>query len=157
MNDGAARGTAAPDSSAEIRSRLIGTWRLVSFHEERNSGEIVSPTEDQGQLIYTAEGRMSAQLMHASRARFAKGDWREATAEERVRAWLEYFAYYGTFSIDEEKRAVIHHVEGSSFPNLVGTRQVRYFRFEGERLVLNADGEWGKVQAVWEKIASSNS
>lgn len=152
MTDASARG-----SSAEIRSRLIGAWRLVSLHEERSDGETIAPVEDQGQLIYTADGRMSAQLMQANRTRFAKGDWREATAEERVRAWLEYFGYYGAFSIDEKNKAVIHHVEGSSFPNLVGTKQVRYFRFDGERLVLNADADWGKVQAVWEKIDSSNS
>ncbi|HKF53440.1 MAG TPA: lipocalin-like domain-containing protein [Candidatus Acidoferrales bacterium] len=151
MNDATARG-----SSVEVRARLIGTWRLVSFHEELSDGEIVSPTEDQGQLIYTAEGRMSAQLMQSNRARFGKGDWREATDEERARAWLEYFGYYGTFSIDEEKKAVIHHVEGSSFPNLVGSKQVRYFRFEGKCLVLNADSGWGKVRAVWEKVGSSN-
>jgi len=150
-------GDTTDDSLADIRARLIGTWRLVSLHEERSDGQIINPVEDHGQLIYTAAGRMSAQLMQGNRARFTKGDWREATDEERVRAWLEYFGYYGTFSIDEKNKAVIHHVEGSSFPNLVGTRQVRYFRFDGERLVLNADGDWGKVQAVWEKIGSSSS
>lgn len=109
--------------------------------------------EAKGQLIYSAEGRMSAHLVSANMARFAKADWRAATAEERARAWLEYFGYYGGFSIDEEKKAVIHHVEGGSFPNMVGTEQVRYFRFEGERLVLNAETPWGKVQVVWEKLS----
>jgi hypothetical protein len=149
MSDAAARG-----SSTDIRARLIGAWRAVSWYEKTSDGQLVYPLgkEAKGQLIYTANGRMSAQLVSASMVKFAKGDWREATVEERAKAWLEYFGYYGGFSIDEEKQAVIHHVEGSAFPNLVGTKQVRCFRFEGERLVLDADTAWGKVQVVWEKI-----
>lgn len=150
MNDSAAR-----TFSADVRARLIGAWRAVSWHEKDAEGNFVFPMgeEAKGQLIYTAEGRMSAHLVSANMTRFAKADWRTATAEERARAWLEYFGYYGSFSIDEEKKAVIHHVEGGSFPNMVGTEQVRYFRFEGERLTLNADTAWGKVQVVWERIS----
>jgi len=47
---------------------------------------------------------------------------------------------------------VIHHVEGSWFPNLLNTKQTRHFQFEGSRLVLNADTEWGQVQIVWERM-----
>jgi hypothetical protein len=45
----------------------------------------------------------------------------------------------------------VHHIEGSWFPNLIGTDQVRYFRFEGDQIVLDADTEWGQVRIVWEK------
>lgn len=149
MNDGAARG-----SLAEIRTRLIGAWRAVSWYEEDAEGNLSYPLgkEAKGQLIYTVEGRMSAQLVSANMTKFAKPDWRVATVEERAKAWMEYFGYYGAFTIDEDKEAVIHHVEGSAFPNLIGTKQVRYFRFEGEQLFLNADTAWGKVQVEWEKI-----
>ncbi|MGB7764292.1 MAG: lipocalin-like domain-containing protein, partial [Candidatus Acidiferrales bacterium] len=44
----------------------------------------------------------------------ARDDSREATAEERARAWLDYFGYFGSYSIDAEKNAVTHHVEGSA-------------------------------------------
>jgi hypothetical protein len=148
MNDAAAR------SSADIRTRLIGAWQAVSWYEKDADGNFFYPLGEKanGQLIYTSEGRMSAQLVSANMAKFANSDWRVATVEERAKAWMEYFGYYGPFTIDEEKQAVIHHVEGSAFPNLIGTKQVRYFRFEGEQLVLNADTPWGKVQVVWEKI-----
>ncbi|MGC1105456.1 MAG: lipocalin-like domain-containing protein [Candidatus Acidiferrales bacterium] len=154
MSDG------APQTSVQdIRARLIGAWRLLSLHETLTDGEVVySLGEDaQGQLLYSAEGRMSAQLMRAKTHRFANDDMREATPEERASAWLDYFGYFGTYSIDAERNAVTHHVEGSSFPNLNGSKQVRSFRFEGERLVLDADTSWGKVQAVWQKIAPQNS
>lgn len=62
---------------------------------------------------------------------------------------MEYFGYFGTFSIDTERCAVIHHVRGSWFPNVEGRDQVRIFRFEDDRVVLDADIAWGKVRIVW--------
>ncbi|MGB6877553.1 MAG: lipocalin-like domain-containing protein [Candidatus Acidiferrales bacterium] len=154
MSNGASR-----TSVQDIRARLIGAWRLLSMHETLTHGKVVYPfgEDARGQLMYSAEGRMSAQLMRAKMPRFAKDDTREATPEERASAWLDYFGYFGTYLIDPERNAVIHHVEGSSFPNFNGSEQVRFFRFEGERLVLDADAAWGQMQAVWEKIASRNS
>ncbi|MFZ0640059.1 MAG: lipocalin-like domain-containing protein [Candidatus Acidiferrales bacterium] len=151
MSDGASR-----TSVQDIRARLIGAWGLLSMREMGADGKVVYPLgEDaQGQIMYSAEGRMSAQLMRAKTPRFAKDDTREATSEERARAWRDYFGYFGSYSIDAERNAVIHHVEGSWFPNLNGSEQVRVFRFEGERLVLDADTPWGKVQAVWERVPS---
>jgi hypothetical protein len=150
----------APRTSLQdIRARLIGAWRLVSLREISADGKVVYPLgEDaRGQIMYSVEGRMSAQLTRAQTERFANDDSREATSEERASAWFDYFGYFGTYSIDAERNVVTHHVEGSSFPNLNGSKQIRHFRFEGERLVLDADAAWGKVQAVWEKISSRNS
>ena len=146
---------AARSSSAQIRARLIGTWRAVSMREWDADGQLSYPLGEEvsGQLIYTADGKMSAHLTRSNMARFAKSDLRDATVEERAQAWLDYVGYYGRFSIDEKKQAVIHHVEGSWFPNMTGSKQIRYFRFEKERLVLNADIEGSKVQVVWEKIS----
>lgn len=148
MSDAAALG-----SSAQIRARLIGTWRAISMREWDANGQLSYPLgkEVNGQLIYTADGRMSANLTRSKMAKFAKSDLYDATVEERAKAWLDYVGYYGRFSIDEKKQAVIHHVEGSWFPNMTGSRQIRYFRLEKERLVLNADIEGSKIQVVWEK------
>ena len=68
-------------------------------------------------------------------------------------AWVNYFGYFGTYSVDEENKVVIHRLEGSWFPNLVGTEQIRYYRFEGKHLVLEAKTPWGNVRIVWEKYA----
>jgi hypothetical protein len=95
---------------------------------------------------------MSAQLMRPNQPSFASKDWREATAGEKATAWGNYFGYFGTYTIDEQAGTVVHHIEGSWFPNLMGTDQIRHFRFEGERIVLDADTEWEQVQIVWEKI-----
>lgn len=134
----------------------MGAWRLLSWSEYRSAVEVAYPLGEGaiGQILYSPEGRVSAQLMSADVSRFAHEDWRVASAAEKAATWGKYFGYFGTFSIDEARGAVIHHIEGSWFPNLLGTDQVRFFHFEDERLVLDAETNWGKVRIEWEKISS---
>ncbi len=44
--------------------------------------------------------------------------------------------YFGRYEIDEQLATVTHIVEGSLFPNWVGSQQVRYYQFEEDRLTL---------------------
>jgi Lipocalin-like domain len=143
-------------TAPRIRERLLGAWQLVSWSEHPSEGKVTYPLGEgaRGQIIYSPEGRVAAQLMSVDMSRFAHEDWRVASSGEKAAAWGKYFGYFGTFSIDDVRGAVIHHIEGSWFPNLVGTDQVRFFRFEEERLVLDADTNWGKVRIEWEKISS---
>ena len=94
-------------------------------------------------------------LVKADRTTFASEDWRDAYDTEGARAFKEYFGYFGTYSIDQKKRAVIHHIEGAWFPNLLGTNQVRVFQFVGDQLVLDADTEWGKVRIEWKRAKNA--
>lgn len=75
----------------------------------------------------------------------------KATTEEIVAAWRGYVGYFGTYTIDEKASTVTHHVEGASFPNFVGTNQVRHYRFEGDRLILQADTASGHATIVWKR------
>lgn len=145
------------EDTAPIASHLHGSWRLISWEERDSTGRVSYPLGPHaiGQIMYTPDGRMFAQLMRPDSGRFASEDWRKATPEEKSAAWGNYFGYFGTFSIDPDNKAIVHHIEGSWFPNLVGTDQIRYFRLEGDRLLLDADTEWGKVHIVWQKVASS--
>jgi len=136
------------------RDRLLGSWRLLTWEIHSSTGEVTYPlgADAAGQLTYDMDGRVSAQLARRRQPRFASDDWRRATVEEKARAWSGYFGYFGTYTIDEDAQAVTHHVEGSWFPNLVGSDEVRYFRFERDQLVLDADTAWGRVRIIWEKI-----
>jgi hypothetical protein len=134
---------------------LPGSWRLISCTEHGADGSVVYPMgpDAVGQLIYDRAGRMSAQMVESGQRRFADDDLRRATDEEKAAAWGRYFGYFGTYTVDETSQTVTHHIEGSAFANLVGTDQVRKYRREGRRLILEADAAWGQVRAVWEKIA----
>jgi hypothetical protein len=107
--------------------------------------------------MYDESGRMSAQLMRTNQARFASDDWRQATPDQKASAWSSYFGYFGSYTVDECANAVIHHVEGSWFPNLVGEDQKRYYRLDREQLLLDATTPWGEVRIVWEKIRNTSA
>ncbi|HZV76962.1 MAG TPA: lipocalin-like domain-containing protein [Candidatus Babeliales bacterium] len=140
-------------NATQVREKLVGSWRFISSVAE---GESSLGDDPVGQLMYDASGRVSAQLMRRNQARFQSEDWRQATSEEKTAAWSGYFGYFGTYTIDASAGTVTHHVEGSSFPNLVGTDQVRTWSFDGNRLELFADAPWGPVSIVWEKITLSS-
>jgi hypothetical protein len=143
-------------TSEDVRSALIGAWRLVGWREVRSDGTIDYPLgpDAEGQLMYARSGRMSAQLVRPGQERFASDDWRQATMEERSAAWPNYFGYFGTFRVDDERQAVVHEIEGGWFPNLERTEQLRHYRFDDGRLNLAADTPWGHVEIVWERVQS---
>jgi hypothetical protein len=141
------------DSSLDIRNRILGAWTLVECVELHSDGSRTYPLGDDatGQLLYTPDGHVAAQLCSGSRQNFASNDWREAGTEEAARAFREYFGYFGTFSIDVSRELIAHHVEASLFPNLTGGDQLRHYRFEEERLILDADTAWGQIRIVWRR------
>jgi hypothetical protein len=116
---------------------------------------VSSPLGDDpvGLLLYDASGIVSAQLMRRNRHCFEDDDWLHATDAEKAAAWSGYFGYFGTYTIDESAGTITHHIEGSWFPNLVGTEQVRQYSLDGTRLTLHADTPWGHVSIVWEKVS----
>lgn len=138
---------------SSIKERLLGAWTLVEWSEQPPDGPKAFPLGEDaiGQLVYTADGHVAAQLARHGRRPFLSADWREADREDAARAFKEYFGYFGTFSIDAERHVVTHHVQGSWFPNLEGRDQERRYRFEKDLLILDADTDWGKVRIVWRK------
>jgi hypothetical protein len=139
---------ASPLAAQPIEQRFRGAWMLI-LYEQRKPGAAVSYPMGQdalGRLSYDSDGRMAAQLSRRDRPRFASQSRYEGTAEEVRAAYNGFLAYYGPYRIDEKKGTVTHHVECCSFPNWVGTDQVRRFEFDGEKLVLYAPGD---LKLVW--------
>jgi len=78
---------------------------------------------------------------------------------EGIRANYEgYVSYYGSYEFDNENGFIIHHVEGSLFPNWEGQGLKRFFELSGNRLKMNTPptlwGGGGEVVAtlIWERI-----
>ena len=143
-------------SNDDIRDRLIGAWELVTWQSIDEDGSVDYPLGDDavGELVYDGSAdRVSAQLVAVDQPRFASDDWQQASVEERSAAWPNYFGYFGTFTIDEQAATVTHRIASGWFPNLVGTDQVRRFRFEDDDLVLDAHTTWGRVRIVWRKLS----
>lgn len=112
------------ENIAQTSNRLIGAWRLVSW-ESIADGKSSFPFGDgaSGLLVYTDTGHMFVFLSQPNREPFSQAEAKAGTAAEKVAAFDACFAYAGTFVVDEER--VIHRVEQCTFPNWIGTEQVR--------------------------------
>ena len=136
--------------------RIVGTWRLISAETFDGQGNPVL-TYDDGILQYTASGHMSAQLYRKSRPKFAAKEWYDASDAEIRSAFVGYAAYFGTFEIREAESSVVHRVVGSLFPNWEGGEQQRFYRFDGDRLILStAPGmvtdQRAGARLIWERV-----
>jgi len=114
---------------------LVGAWQLQSA-EFRFADGRVARAYDSGLLVYTADGYMSAQLMRAERPAFDAADRLGGTPDQIVAAYQGYRAYAGTYTIDDAARTVTHHSVWNLLPNEVGADQMRFFEFDGARLIL---------------------
>lgn len=121
-----------------IGTRIIGTWKLVSWTYTDDQGHTVPYLGNgaEGILMYDQHGYMNAQLMRGGRAPFAMPGFADGTPEETWVAFNSYLAYYGRY-YETQPGEIIHEVEGSLFPNWVGQRQVRYATVIGDRLTLH--------------------
>lgn len=124
---------------------VIGAWELLDFEVHFGDGrEPVSPfgRDAQGQLVYSASGKMSAVLSAAKRAelpierleRAAK-----APPQSKADAFDTYLSYAGRYRV--ENGNVHHEVELALVPNIVGLEQVRRAHLDEDVLTLSYDVE----------------
>lgn len=105
-----------------------------------------------GRILYLKNRQMSAQVMGSRLDLLANFEPEEASTEEAARAWRNYIGYWGTYTVDAAAGVVIHTVQGAWFPNWVGLKQVRKYRFTGDQLTLEADSPAWQATLVWQRI-----
>lgn len=115
---------------------LVGTFRLVSVEHTDEQGVVGRPFGDApiGYMTYTPDGYMFVIMMEADRPDFPGGDILGGTVEERAAAFSSASSFVGRFRTDGDE--VTYDLVAATFPNWVGTTQVRRFEFDGDRLVL---------------------
>ena len=141
----------AEADDAELRRKIVGTWKLVSVtYEDQATGERTSlyGEHPRGVQIATPEGRWLALMT-------AEGRGVPNTDNERAQALKTMIAYTGRYRVDNGN--VITKVEAAWNEAWVGTEQVRAVRFEGDRLNLqsppmphpNIGGRTVRVIVAW--------
>ncbi len=73
--------------------------------------------------------------MHDPRPMFAENGL-TATRDELRNAYFGYYAYWGTYTINEAERTVEHSLQSSLRPPEVGIKYKRSLLFDGTKLVL---------------------
>jgi hypothetical protein len=145
--------------AADLRTRFIGVWRLVSCERRWADGRVDYPygPAPVGRITYDKAGRMSAQLMTPGRKTTVPAGMNmvlgKASTEEMREALAGFASYFGTFDVDEKAQTVIHHVQAALVPSWVGTDLRRTYRFSGNRLALTASLGSTVTELIWEREA----
>src|SRR5262245_58638606 len=148
--------TQTAKARSAIADKFVGAWKLVAFE-----GQQVPKRDRVGLIMYDTTGHMAVQIMPLDRPKFASGNRLQGTQDEIRAAFNGYAAYFGPYEVNESEGIVIHHLEGSIFPNEVGGDNIRYYEFSGDRLTLiptsMVDGKLtpkssATVRLIWERV-----
>lgn len=121
------------------REHLVGSWSLLRWAIEYPDGRAATMPfgpDAAGLLVYAADGWMTATMCRALRTALAEGAGAAASAASRAVAFSEYLSYAGRWEL--RGADIVHHVEWSMNPSLIGTLQVRNARLDEGRLELDA-------------------
>jgi len=116
---------------------LVGTWRVVRFCDQDSSGASVDPLgpNPAGYFVYTPTGQVSIQAMRTPPAGPLAGEPVRLGSLGDLRPF--YFGYFGTYTILSDS-TVVHHVQGGTLPDYIGTDQFRTYRIRGDTLSIGA-------------------
>jgi len=145
----------------DVAQKLVGAWRLVSV-EGTDATFHFAFDHPTGIITYDRSGWMSVQIdVKGIRKPFVNGP-AAGTDDEKVAAFDNYIAYYGTYTLDLKAQTITHHVEDATPPNWRGVSNVRWFEFQGDdRLLLipREDGKGGVIdrknatyKLLWERV-----
>ena len=150
-------GGTAPAPGRDAAAWIIGTWRLVlaDYKPDSKSPWMHAYGEHpRGYIVYDSTGHMFVQVCNdPPTPPFASGDDYKPTAHEAETAYAHFVAYFGTYSVDQARHVLTHHVEGSLLPSFTGTDQERPYTLHGDRLELTDGKTW---RAVWERVRPPN-
>ena len=137
-----------------LKDRLIGTWALVSWEQQKSDGSKVhrygaNPT---GIAFFDSGGRYIITVMRSDRANYASNALWQGTAEENKATASGTITYFGTYSVTEAYSSIAIHIEGSSFPNWNGAKQERIVALTGDQLTLTVRPPSGEtVDVIWKR------
>jgi hypothetical protein len=126
-----------------LQDELVGTFELVGLESRHSDGVITRPYGDHpiGIFMFGASGRFSVQV----------------TAPETIPP-TNYLAMFGTYVVEDDRRAFILTPRGASDPQLLGTEVLRHVTLDGELAVFNTpttdvDGVEVTTYITWRRVA----
>jgi hypothetical protein len=133
--------------------RIVGSWKLVSVMYEDQHTKALTPVfgdHPRGCQIATADGRWIALATPSDRPV-------PTTDAQRAQAFRSMIAYCGRYRIEGNK--ITTKVEAAWNEAWVGGEQVRYVRFEGDKLFIesppmahpNLDNRMVRVIVTWQR------
>ena len=133
---------AQAQSQDEIANRFVGAWRLVSYAQRLVDGTTRASPLTAGYIIYTDTNHMCAVLTNPNRPKWKLSSPYATTTDqaEGLSAIQGADAYCSRVEVHAQEGFVLHLVEDSVRPNLVGVIRKRWFTFDGpNRVALRID------------------
>jgi len=147
------------------RQSLVGAWRLKRIERLGANGPIVEPfyqSDSDGLIVYDASGWMSVQILGRHRPSIETPAQRTGSPTEQtnqpIKAALldSYYAYFGTWQVDEATRTVTHQISGALYPDETGMRYAQQVSFEDDCMIFSiSDQKNGQVivrRKVWQRV-----
>ena len=136
-----------------LRKQIVGLWTLVSVVYEDQATKERTPVlgeKPRGRQLATADGRWLALVT-------AEGRPVPKTDEQRAQALRTMISYSGRYRVEDGR--VITKVEIAWNEAWVGGEQIRFIRFEGDRLFIesppmphpNVNNKVVKVIVIWDR------
>lgn len=148
-------------SFADTTNRYVGTWRMVSATVERQSVESDAyGPNPHGWLVFTEELTFIEVLTDPRVATFESNVRGEGTDEENRAAMSGSIGFFGRYTLDADGNFSGNKVEGSTFPNWVGsvrTKDDLQLTIDGPRMTehfTRPDGT--KVHIVFERVKAAD-
>jgi hypothetical protein len=146
-----------------LSSKLPGTWQLVSRIDVAADGERkpeLSLGEDPlALLIYDRSGHFAAQFMKRDRSSIAPEEPPKGSNDTKnnSRAQGGYDAYFGTYTVDDNKGTVTQRLLGALSKENVGSVLTRAMHVQGDSLVIKlqttaADGTPVTRTLTWNRV-----
>lgn len=149
--------TQSQDEVARTAAALVGTWRMVTWTRrlvDTNAEAEAFGHAPRGVMNYDAAGRLMVIVLRADRRTPASS---LPTDAEKIALFDTMFAYAGTYRV--EPGLVVHELDMSWNELWTGSRQLRHFRWDGDRLVYTSpptrdplDGRECIYTITWEKM-----
>jgi hypothetical protein len=139
-----------------LKDQLVGSWTLVSAETiEANGNKIplVKGTPVKGLLIFTADGRVSFQVI-GDHQTLASNDRSKMTAEEMKAMAESALSYFATYTVNEAEKSFTMKIEASTFQNQTAIPAAkRMVELNGDDLKLTNPGRiaGGQTINVWKR------
>jgi hypothetical protein len=138
-----------------LGKELVGTWEFVSTTSQAPGGGTMFGDNPKSLLVFTDNGRYSLTILRSDVPKFVSNNRLKGTAEENKAVVQGVTTHFGRYSVNEADKTLTLRIEGSAYPNMIGTEQKRPFTVSGNELKYTnpAPSSGGSpTQLVWRRV-----
>src|SRR5712671_1087617 len=113
--------------SGSLQQQIQGAWTMVSNVLDQGGNKVEPYGPD-------AKGSVILASTRADVPKFASNNRTTGTPEENKAAVAGSIAYFGTYTVNDADKMLVMHLDGSSYPNWVGTDQKRTLELSADEM-----------------------